>query len=324
MSDVTATHGDEGESHAADDARHPRRVVLIVNARSRRGQRRFDTALRLLGERGFLITAAHAVTDPARLGDVAEAAAAERDHLVVVGGGDGTISTVAGIVAARGEAARPLLGLLPLGTANSFAKALGLPLELDRAVDVLRDGVATNIDLGRLDERWFANAVAIGLAADIARGSAHGSAHLAKRWAGRATYLMVAAGRLARHRPFRCTVAHDGGTSVFDALDLRVANGGWQGGVLVAPDAGLATGDLLVRVIPGPSPHRLLRTWWRALRGVPPAPSDVVTLRTRSATIATDRPRPVSVDGEVVAATPVRVTVAPGALRILLPRERHG
>lgn len=320
MTDVTTMQADGIESHAADDAPVPRRVVLIVKARSRRGQRQFDTALRLLGERGFLITAAHAVTDPARLGDVAAAAATQTDHLVVVGGGDGTISTVAGIVAARGEAARPLLGLLPLGTANSFAKALGLPLELNRAVDVLRDGVPRDIDLGRLDERWFANAIAIGLPADIARGSAH----LAKRWAGRAAYLMVAAGRLARHRPFRCTVTHDAGISVFDALDLRVANGGWQGGVMVVPEAGVETGDLLVRVIRGPSRRGLLRTWWRALRGLPPALDDVATLRTRAATIETDRPRPVSVDGEVVAETPVRVAVAPRALRILLPRAPHG
>lgn len=320
MTDVTTMEGDDVESLATPNGRVPRRVVLIVNARSRRGQRQFDTAVRLLGESGFLITAAHAVTDPARLGDIAQAAAEQTDHLVVVGGGDGTISKVAGIVAARAEAARPLLGLLPLGTANSFAKALGLPLELDRAVDVLRDGIATDIDLGRLDERWFANAVAIGLPADIARGSAH----LAKRWAGRAAYLMVAAGRLARHRPFRCTVTHDGGISVFDALDLRVANGGWQGGVMVAPEADVTTGDLLIRVIQGPSRRSLLRTWWRAMRGLPPAPGDVAMLRTRAATIETDRPRPVSVDGEVVAETPVRVAVAPRALRILLPGAPHG
>ncbi|MFL9824023.1 diacylglycerol/lipid kinase family protein [Rhodoplanes sp. SY1] len=320
MTDVTTLHEDGIESHAAESRRAPRRVVLIVNARSRRGQRRFEAVQRLLGERGFLIAAAHAVADPARLGGIAAAAAAQTDHLVVVGGGDGTISTVVGAFAAPDGRARPLLGLLPLGTANSFAKALGLPLELERAVDVLCDGIPTDIDLGRLDDRWFANAVAIGLPADIARGSAH----LAKRWAGRAAYLMVAAARLARHRSFRCSVTHDGGTTVVDALDVRVANGGWQGGVLVAPAAGVVTGDLLIRMIKGPGRRALPRTWWRALRGAPPAPGDVVTLRTRTATIATDRPRPVSVDGEVVAETPVRVAVAPGALRILLPRERHG
>ncbi|MBK5959300.1 hypothetical protein CCR97_13950 [Rhodoplanes elegans] len=320
MTDATAVQHAEVESHAAEMPRVPRRVVLIVNARSRRGQRQFDAVQRLLGEHGFLITAAHAVSDPARLGGLAAAAAAQTDHLVVVGGGDGTISTMVGAFAASDGRARPVLGLLPLGTANSFAKAVGLPLELERAVEVLRDGIPTDIDLGRLDERWFANAVAIGLPADIARGSAH----LAKRWAGRIAYLFVAATRLTRHRPFRCTVMHDGGTTVVEALDVRVANGGWQGGVLVAPEAGVETGDLLIRVIRGPARGALPRTWWRALRGAPPAPGDVVTLRTRAATIATDRPRPVSVDGEVVAETPIRVAVAPGALRILLPRARHG
>ncbi|MDC7788317.1 YegS/Rv2252/BmrU family lipid kinase [Rhodoplanes sp. TEM] len=289
-----------------------RRVALIVNARSRRGRAGFETARRLLVARGFTIAAAHAVADPATLPAVAADVVAQAHDLVVIGGGDGTISTIVGAFAHRDG----VLGLLPLGTANSFVKALGLPLALDAAVDVLCDGTAARVDLGVLDGRHFANAVAIGLPADIARGTPHG----VKRWIGRSGYLMVAAVRLARHRAFRCTITHDGGTTTVEALDVRIANGGFQGGVAVAPEAGVDTGDLLVRVIRGPSRRALVRTWRRALFGRPPCPDDNLTLRSRAVAIATETPRAVSIDGEVVARTPVRAAIAPGALRVMVPR----
>ncbi|RAI44136.1 diacylglycerol/lipid kinase family protein [Rhodoplanes roseus] len=299
------------------------RVALIVNARSRTGRAGFDTACRLLVARGCTIAAAHAVADPAALPAVVAEAAAGTHDLVVIGGGDGTISTTVGAFADRDR----VLGLLPLGTANSFAKALGLPLALDEAVDVLRDGVVARVDLGVLNGRHFANAVAIGLPADIARGTPH----RVKRWVGRSGYLLVAAVRFLRHRAFRATVTHDGGTATFEALELRIANGGFQGGVPVLPTADVDSGDLVIRVIKGPSRRALLRVWLQALRGTTPDTSDpdqsdVVVLRSRAVSIETDPPQRVSVDGEVVMRTPVKAEIAPRALRVMVPRTaaRHG
>lgn len=291
-----------------------RQAVLIVNTRSRRGQKWFSAAERKLRDHGWRLAAAHAVRDPTRIPELVAATIAAGHRFVIVGGGDGTLSAAVGAAADRDV----VLGVLPLGTANSFALALGLRADLEHAVEVLLTGKIVDIDLGRLDGRPFANAVAIGLPADIASGTPHS----VKRWLGRSAYLVLAALRLVRHRPFRCTLTHDGTTVMFEALDVRIANGAYQGGVRVVPEADVESRDLVVRVIAGRSVWPLIETWLRAAFGRPPRAAHIQIVRGQNLTLATDPPRSVSIDGEVVAQTPVRARVAPQALLVMVPRDR--
>src|SRR5690348_14182800 len=87
-------------------------------------------------------------------------AVAERgDPLVIVGGGDGTISAAASALAGTDTK----LGILPLGTLNHFARDLDIPTDLDEAAKLIASGKDRRVDIGEMDERVFINNSAIGL-----------------------------------------------------------------------------------------------------------------------------------------------------------------
>ena len=81
------------------------------------------------------------------------------DELVIVGGGDGTISAAASALAGT----RTLLGILPLGTLNHFARDLGLPLKIEEAIALIARRSERRVDLGQMNDRLFINNSAIGL-----------------------------------------------------------------------------------------------------------------------------------------------------------------
>ena len=291
-----------------------RRAVLVVNTRSRRGRTLYSRAKELLTERGFQIDAAYPIRDPARLRETVQGAIADGHKLVIVGGGDGPISSVVDDFAHRDV----VLGLLPLGTANSFTRTLGIPLTVEGAVDVIAACRVVDIDLGTINGNYFANAAAIGLPASIARQMPR----MVKRWFGRVGYLMVAIARLVRHRSFHCTVKFADRTVEVEALEVRIANGQHQGGVRVAAEASVESQDLAIQVIRGSSPVTIARFWLRALVGLAPLPQDVLLLRGDAMRIDAEPMQYVSIDGEPVAQTPVVAAVSRQSLHVLAPLDR--
>ncbi len=290
------------------------RATLVVNTASRRGRRSYATAKHMLCKRGIVLDAAYPVRDPARLPKIVEEAIAQGARFVVVGGGDGTISAVVDHFAHRDV----VLGLLPLGTANSFARTLGIPLSLDAAVDVLVDGRVVDTDLGKINDDYFANAAAIGLPASIARNMPGAL----KRSLGRVGYLLVAVVRLCRHRPFRCRIVHEHDALSIDSLEVRIANGRYQGGVLVARNASVESRDLVIQIVKGISRWTIVGFWARALVGIAPRADTLQIVRCAQATIDTEPAQYVSIDGEAATRTPIRASVAREALLLMAPRER--
>lgn len=121
-----------------------RRALLIANPASRRGRKRADRAARALADRG--ISCDVALTE--RAGHAAELARdrSEGYDAVFTVGGDGTAMEVAGALANTG---RPI-GVIPAGTGNLLARAVGIPLDVRKAVNALLDGDVAQVDLGRL------------------------------------------------------------------------------------------------------------------------------------------------------------------------------
>src|SRR6185437_5216445 len=119
-------------------------VALVVNTHSRQGATLFVEAQRALRERGFALSETRAVRQPRRLREVVRKLVADGERLIVVGGGDGTFTTVVDELAYRDV----VLGVLPLGTANTFGRTLGIPLDLEGAVDVIASGRVREVDLG--------------------------------------------------------------------------------------------------------------------------------------------------------------------------------
>jgi YegS/Rv2252/BmrU family lipid kinase len=298
-----------------------RRAVLVVNGRARRGKHLYAAAKAVLTQKGLRLDATYLVRDPGRLPEILHDSIAHGHKLIVVGGGDGTISSVVDEFAHSSA----VLGLLPLGTANSFLRTLGIPLTLEGAASVLTGGgKVADVDLGKINDDYFANTASIGLPAQVARRLPH----RLKRYLGKLGYVLVGGARFLSHEPFSVRLIRDG-TEVAgfdDALDVLIANGPYQGGVLVSTEADVESRDLVIRVIRG-SKSNLLRTWLGLKTGLragsaTTAGADFLeTLRATDVVIETAPRQYVSVDGEVVTQTPIRATLARQALMLMVPQD---
>jgi YegS/Rv2252/BmrU family lipid kinase len=292
-----------------------RHAVLVVNTRSRKGRRLFAEARRALEARGVTLAGAYPVRQPERLPEIVRDAVAAGHDFIIVGGGDGTISSVVDFLAHKPVT----LGLLPLGTANCFARTLSIPFELAEALDVLVDGKTAKVDLGRVGGDLFANALAIGMPSIVNQGIPSG---LKKRF-GRLGYLIYGVKSLLDYRPFACTITTEHGADRFDALEVRVVNGTYLGGLLVAEEASVESEDMVVQVVTGTRRRQLVAVWLAAMTGRRPPPERLAVRRGRDIRIVTDPPRPVSVDGEVLTQTPIHCTVARQSLQVRVPAHRR-
>ncbi|HEY0115017.1 MAG TPA: diacylglycerol kinase family protein, partial [Allosphingosinicella sp.] len=174
----------------------PKEAVLIVNTRSRRGQRLFREAAEKLEAAGVRLIEKHSIRNPGDdLIPTMKAAVRGGTPMVIVGGGDGSLSCTVDEVVDRDC----VFALLPLGTANSFARTLGIPLDLDGAIRTIATGKRRRIDVGAVDDDYFANGSAIGLSPMIACTIPH----KLKRYLGRPGYLIWSIRCLLRFRPFR-------------------------------------------------------------------------------------------------------------------------
>ena len=236
----------------ARPAAHVRHAALIVNTRSRRGRVLFRDAIDQLEAKGIALDASHSVGDPRRLAAVVEREVARGAGTIIVGGGDGTIGAIAGVLANRDI----VLGLLPLGTGNNFAtRTLGIPASLDGAVDVIAAGHSVAVDLGEVNGHYFVNTASIGLSSEVARETPPGL----KRHLGVLAYALTGLRLLVARRRFRCTVVLAGRRESFRTHQLVVANGSHFGVAKVAPEVLLESGQLLVFSI-------ATSTRWRTLR----------------------------------------------------------
>ncbi|HLL67106.1 MAG TPA: diacylglycerol kinase family protein [Micromonosporaceae bacterium] len=294
--------------------RRERRAVLVVNTRSRRGRRRYEGARSRLIAAGFTLLAAYPVGKPGQLEERLAAAIELGPDLLVVGGGDGTISTAARLLAHRDIA----LGLLPLGTTNNFARTVGIPLDLDAAVATLADGKVIDVDLGLAGTMLFTNHVGVGLSTDVMLKAPP----LLKRVTGRLAYPITALALLARHRPLRVIVRAGGRRHQFVTHQLYVANGGFHAGRPIAADAHADDRLLVAYPVGGPTRRGLLRETARnAASGHRRTLRDEPFLAVGEVWLETDRPVRVEVDGEPCGRTPMRIGLAANALRVMARRD---
>ena len=290
----------------------PCEAVLIVNAHSRRGADLFAQARAKLEEAGVRLIAAHPVKDPRKLAGTVRQAVQSGAPMIIVGGGDGSLSGTVDELVGRDC----VFAILPLGTANSFARTLDIPLDLDGAIEVIATGQRRRIDLGVINGDYFANCAALGLSPMIGEGIPHGL----KRSLGRAGYLLWALWCFIRFRPFRLTVADGETKRELWVTEVRIANGRYHGGVELIEDADVENGAIVVQAVTGRSSLRLLWDWFAKYFKLPRR--EAVTEEFRGQRIEIDaRPRQkISIDGEVLAKTPAVAEVAHRAIEVVVPR----
>lgn len=290
-----------------------RSAALIVNAMSRTGEAMFEQAAEAMKALPYPVDA-HAVHDPDELEGMMADILAKKPDLVVLGGGDGTISGLVDHLVGKDV----VLGVLPLGTANSFARTLGVPLDVEGAVEVLRGGTPKRIDLGMIDGDYFANCAAIGLSPQIAETVPH----KLKRYLGRAGYLGWAAIQYLKFEPFTLIVSDGKTERRVRTVEVRISNGSFHGGTELVEEASLDSGEIVIQAVTGRVKRRLLANWGANILRLESRKRGTVSFRGKSLEVRTDPPLPISIDGEVLAETPVTAKVAAGVIYVMAPAGR--
>lgn len=297
------------------------RVLLISNPASRRGASLTARALRALRAAGLEVTLA----PTERPGHAAELAAAARGRVdaVFVLGGDGTVMEVAGALAHSGVP----IGVLAGGTGNLLARAVGIPLRVERAVPALVVGDRLRIDLGRLASgRHFAIAAGVGIDAQmVAR-----TPGWMKRRLGVLAYALVAtrAGLAAvagGHR-FAARVSVDGEVIEREAVAVMIANFGavLADRITLGPRIAADDGVLDACIFSPRTIGDAARVVGRMLRRDFGSDACMLYRSGRHILVETLPPGPAQADGELLGDGPLEATVVPRAAELLVPRRRGG
>ena len=289
----------------------PKEAVLIVNAHSRKGETLFRQAKEKLEAAGIRLTAAHAVHDPSKLNDTVRAAVREGAPMVIVGGGDGSLSCTVDDVVDK----VCVFAVLPLGTANSFARTLGLPLDIDGAVAAIANGRRRRIDLGMIDGDYFVNAAALGLSPMIGDTVPP----KLKRHLGRIGYLAWAIRCVVRFRPFRLIIDDGNRVHRLWTTEVRIFNGRFHGGVELTETTDVDSGDIVIQAVTGRSLARLVWDWYAKFFKLGSRDATTTEFRGKELRLDTKPRHRISIDGEPLARTPVTVRVAERAIDVVVP-----
>jgi diacylglycerol kinase (ATP) len=246
----------------------------------------------------------------------AQAYAASGGQRLFVAGGDGTVNEALNGVAASGALGGVTFGIFPMGTGNDFAAALGIPLEIPAALEVLLAGRELPVDVGVVNGRHFLNTSGGGFIAEV---SVAVTPQL-KTIAGRLAYLIGGAQALMEYEPVRATVAAEPGgfrmglgIHTFAVCNSRLIGGGR----LIAPDAIIDDGLLDLCVIEAMGSVEFLTLARKVADGDHVDDPRVRYLQASSITIEFDRETKVNTDGEVLSATRCEYSVLPRAATFL-------
>jgi YegS/Rv2252/BmrU family lipid kinase len=246
---------------------------------------------------------------------LARAKAGEIDA-VVVGGGDGSIRTVAGVLA---DANVPL-GILPLGTLNHFAKDLGIPIHLDAAAEVIARGAERAVDLAEVNGETFINNSSIGIypymVLDRERRRSH---HQLAKWMA----IVPAIFRVLRHFPRRrLAISAEAWTRPYHTPCLLIGNNEYgMEFFTLGRRHDLDRGELSVYVVKQRRPFGFFWMICRMCFGRVSQARDIEKFKLKDVQVRSKTSRlPVALDGEVeMMHPPLHYRSRPGALRVIVP-----
>jgi diacylglycerol kinase family enzyme len=315
----------QGDLNAAS---HRKRVAALLNVSAGTIEREGETAFRATLTSAFQQSGISATLEFLPGADLAAAAARalrlvlDRElDAVVVGGGDGSVRTVASVLAGSGAA----LGILPLGTLNHFAKELGIPTTVEGAIGVIATETARCVDLGEVNGEVFINNSSIGFYPYLVfeRERERRRQRLSK-WAA-----MILAGlRVLRHLPlFRLRVRVEGVSELIRSPCVFVGNNEYH---LTLRAFGrrerLDRGELCLYA--AKAQHRLALLWLacRSILGFVDQQRDLRIFKGGTAEISSRRHwLLVAIDGEIkTMRSPLQYRSRPAALRVLAPAATHG
>ena len=294
---------------------------LILNGKSA-GDDDLRAAVQTLRETGIALDVRVTWEDGDAERYVAEAIADGVDT-VIAAGGDGTLSEVATTLGHRDATADalPSLGLVPLGTANDFATAAGIPDGPLAALQLVREVAAAPLDLLRIDAddgtHWCANLASGGFGTEVTVETDEGL----KKMLGGLAYLITGIARLGRIDPLQARLRGPDFAWEGDLIALGIGNGRQAGGgQALCPDALVDDGQLDLTIVPDLSGDVAATVGTLIKEGKHAALDRVATrIRLPWVELASDEPLTLNLDGEPVASRRFRVDCVAGRVRMHLP-----
>jgi diacylglycerol kinase family enzyme len=297
-------------------------VLVLLNAKAgtiaHASDKAFDETIRKgLAERG--------VTADVRLVEGDQIVAMAKEHVeqagdepqtVIVGGGDGTLGSVAAILAGTPH----IFGVLPLGTLNHFAKDLGIPMEIEGAMDVIAAGQSRPIDVAEVNGKVFINNSSVGLYPFLVDER---TAEQERIGAGKPLAMMLALGRAVRVSSWeRVRVVVNGEAKQVRTPCVFIGNNLYDPKALGRRKA-LDGGTLCVYIVKRQSWAGLALLPFKMAIGIVDPERDVEIVEAQSVEISARRPQlRIATDGETShEATPLHYKIRPGALKVLAPSE---
>lgn len=232
---------------------------------------------------------------------------------VIAGGGDGTINEVAGALAQYKGQRRPVLGIVPLGTANDFATACNIPLEPEQALQLAVKGRAVDIDLAKVnDQHFFINMATGGFGTRITTETPE----KLKAALGGVSYFIHGLLRLDTLKADRCEIRGPDFRWEGDALVIGIGNGRQAGGgQQICPDALINDGLLQLRLL---TSEELLPSFLRSLLNNEEN-KNIVSASLPWLEITAPHDMTFNLDGEPLTGKQFKIEVLPSAIQCRLP-----
>jgi lipid kinase YegS len=239
----------------------------------------------------------------------------DKVDLLIAAGGDGTLNEVLHGLMDLSKDMRPILGIVPLGTANDFATGCGIPHDPAKALTLCMKGKSVAVDVGKANDHWFINAASSGFGAEI---TATTSPEL-KRLLGPAAYTVMGAILAINIHQYHGTLTLPG-REITGSGPVAIVGNGRQtgGGIQVAPRACIDDGLLDVLVVRQISPTALLAAA-RELQQLPPDGEYISYWQTPWLEVYSEEAIPVNLDGEPLHFSTVRYEAAPKAIQLVVP-----
>lgn len=249
---------------------------------------------------------------------LAEEAAKRGYELIVSVGGDGTTHEVInGLLRGRPDQP-PALAVIPLGTANDFPRALAIPKAPSAAARVLLNGIRRRIDLGQVNDRYFATIAGVGFDAEVAY-----QVNQWPRWfGGTALYIAGILKMLATYTPAEARIEIDGQGQTLRMFLLAAGNTNWYGGGLyMCPHARLDDGQLAIVFAGDLGKVETLALLPRVFSGTHLKHPKVTHTTAREVRVDSAVPLGIQADGELVGRVPAIFRAVPSALEVIVPSK---
>ncbi|WP_335869440.1 diacylglycerol kinase [Bacillus sp. 2205SS5-2] len=271
-----------------------KRARIIYNPTSGRElfKKHLPEVLMKLEQAGYE-TSCHATTSEGDATKAAQVAVERKYDLVVAAGGDGTLNEVVNGLADQDY--RPKLGIIPMGTTNDFARAVHLPKDIEKAVDIIIKGDTIPVDIGRMNEKYFINIAGGGRLTELT----YEVPSKLKTMLGQLAYYLKGIEMLPSLRPSKVSIEYDGklfeGEVQLFLIGLTNSVGGFE---RLAPDASINDGLFTLLILKKCNLAEFIRIASLAIRGEHLSDPNVIYCKANRVKVYAEEKVQLNLDGE--------------------------